>query len=57
MAVTVCKDCTKRYLGCHDRCIDYQSSKPKYKQGAYDEAKAYLMDKHWKLKRDYGGRD
>lgn len=22
-----CKDCTKRYLGCHDRCEDYQSIK------------------------------
>ena len=24
MSIAPCKDCTKRYLGCHDRCKDYQ---------------------------------
>lgn len=23
----ICKDCTKRYLGCHDKCEEYQSIK------------------------------
>lgn len=22
-----CKDCTKRYLGCHDKCEEYQKIK------------------------------
>lgn len=56
MAKTVCKDCTKRHLGCHDRCEDYQSSKPKYKYHGFDDALAYEIDKHRALKRDYGGR-
>jgi len=23
MGITCCKDCAKRYLGCHDKCEDY----------------------------------
>lgn len=56
MAITVCKNCTKRYLGCHDKCSDYQTNKAQYKQGGYDDAKGYLVDKHYKLKKDFGGR-
>ncbi len=51
-----CLDCTKRYLGCHDKCDDYQATKPKYNQ-IVDEAKSYLFDKHWNLKKYYGRSD
>lgn len=56
MAITVCKNSTKRYLGCHDKCRDYQANKAQYKQGGYDDVKGYLVDKHYKLKKDFGGR-
>lgn len=53
MAITVCKDCENRRLGCHDECSDYQSSKVKH-SAENTEIKAYLNDKSWKLKRRYG---
>ena len=56
MAKAPCRDCTKRHLGCHDKCDDYQATKPKYNQ-IVDEAKLYLSDKRHKFKKDYGRRD
>lgn len=53
MAITVCKDCDKRHLGCHDECRDYQDSKVKHDATNY-EIQAYMNDKHWKLKKRYG---
>ncbi len=32
MAKAPCRDCTKRHLGCHDSCEEYQATKPKYNQ-------------------------
>lgn len=51
-----CLNCTKRYLGCHDKCKEYQLSKAQYKKGGYDDVKGYFVDKHYKLKKDFGGR-
>lgn len=52
-----CLDCTKRYLGCHDKCDDYQATKPKYKADGYNDTESYIHDKRLRLKKDYGGRD
>ena len=30
--ITCCKDCKKRYLGCHDRCEQYQKEKTDLKK-------------------------
>lgn len=30
MALAPCKGCTKRELGCHDRCEEYQTFKKEY---------------------------
>lgn len=57
MSSRPCKDCTKRHLGCHDRCPDYQATKPTYKDGVYDEARLYLVEKHHRLKKQFKGRD
>ena len=27
-----CKDCTKRYIGCHDNCADYQAFVKKHNE-------------------------
>lgn len=39
--MSVCKDCPKRQMGCHDRCPDYQKEKAER-----EAAKKYLYD--WK---------
>lgn len=30
--VYCCKDCTKRYLGCHDKCEEYQRQSKEHKE-------------------------
>lgn len=30
--ITVCKDCTDRYLGCHDQCEKFQDAKHKVQE-------------------------
>lgn len=39
--MSVCKDCPKRQMGCHDRCPDYLKEKAEH-----DSAVKYLRD--WK---------
>lgn len=38
--IKCCKDCDKRYLGCHDRCVTYQKEKEEY----HKERKALQRD-------------
>lgn len=48
-----CKDCKRRYIGCHDRCQDYQYFK-KLNKGETDsdlEFKSYLRDAIDRMKK------
>jgi hypothetical protein len=48
-----CKDCYTRYIGCHDKCEDYQAVKRKYTK-TYSDTDNYLFDKRVQLKKKYG---
>ena len=39
-----CKDCTKRYPGCHDKCDDYQSCRKKYNEAKKKKQEAQQVD-------------
>ena len=41
-----CKNCTERYLGCHDRCEKYQAVKAKIAARRNEEEKCKGADDH-----------
>lgn len=51
-----CLNCEKRHYDCHDGCPEYQAEKEKKEIKKLFEVEAYLIDKHYRLKKRYGGR-
>lgn len=43
-----CKDCPRRFPGCHDRCPDYAAWKAEY-----DEAKAREKEYNKRVREDF----
>lgn len=49
MDVTPCKDCQKRYIGCHGSCLDYHDWKVRREENnkrrrEYHEANRFMRD-------------
>lgn len=42
---TCCKNCDKRYLGCHDRCEEYRTQKAQKEQIASERRKQVELDR------------
>ncbi|MBR6289228.1 MAG: hypothetical protein IKR19_07835 [Acholeplasmatales bacterium] len=51
VAENKCKGCTKRYLGCHDKCESYQEYKRKREEFNAARQKAIHNNAHFKEKR------
>lgn len=41
-----CKDCTKRYVGCHSNCADYAEYKKEVTEQRKQKRKESMMNKH-----------
>lgn len=44
--ITCCKDCTKRYSGCHDKCDEYQKQKKEHTESKA-KAKSFLTQANY----------